>query len=174
MWCRKLRAGVASTSAMTGSLRCICPQAHQHCSDAVCGKVWERWMSKFFDKVKGGANPAATPAGNRPFDLERELAAMTQRMDGQVPAVILDGANAAQLDADFGIENAVASEIAQFRLANCRKIELPKNSDKLVLSGTSPAIESYKSLRTRLTRAQANRGIHSIVVASAAQGDGKT
>ncbi len=58
-------------------------------------------------------------------------------------------------------------------------VELPKHSDNPVLvigGGASvvPAMEAYKSLRTRLLGLQTGRGIRSVVITSAAYADGKT
>ena len=73
---------------------------------------------------------------------------------------------------------AAQSKTVPFQLAKCRKIELPVNTGKPVVLGggtaVEPAIEAYKTLRTRLVRAQSGRGIKSVVITSAAQGDGKT
>lgn len=63
-------------------------------------------------------------------------------------------------------------------LPSCRRIELPKGADMPVLwrggDSVSSASEAYKSLRTRMMRAQASRNFNSVVVTSAAPGDGKT
>jgi tyrosine-protein kinase Etk/Wzc len=63
--------------------------------------------------------------------------------------------------------------------AKCPPVELPKHSDNpMVLMGggatLAPAIEAFKSLRTRLVGVQASRGIRSVAVTSAVQSDGKT
>jgi capsular exopolysaccharide synthesis family protein len=72
----------------------------------------------------------------------------------------------------------VASEVAQIRLAHGTGIKLPKNGGQpIVVAGgdfMAPAIEAYKSLRTRVMRAQASRGIRSVAVTSAAPSEGKT
>lgn len=70
-------------------------------------------------------------------------------------------------------------EITQLRLGNRPKVELPKNCDQPVSvigggSSVAAATEAYKSLRNRLMNLQANRGIRSVAVTSAAQSDGKT
>lgn len=59
------------------------------------------------------------------------------------------------------------------------EVELPKNCiNPMVLLGggasVAPAMEAYKSLRTRLVGVQAIRGISSVAFTSAAQADGKT
>ena len=70
--------------------------------------------------------------------------------------------------------------IASFLLADCPKIELPKNRDNPVVvmggSGSSAAAASdaYKSLRTKLIKLQASRAIRSVAITSASQADGKT
>lgn len=63
-------------------------------------------------------------------------------------------------------------------LDDCKTIRLPleklphaqfRDSQSL-----EPAEESYRALRTRLLRAHSAQGIHSVVITSALQGDGKT
>ncbi len=59
------------------------------------------------------------------------------------------------------------------------QVRLPKHADNplVMLDGgpaVAPVLEAYKTLRTKLLKAQSMRGIRSVVVASAAPGDGKT
>lgn len=73
-------------------------------------------------------------------------------------------------------EPAVA--MAKSRLEECRTLKLNARSNPLLISRLTEfnhqAAESYRALRTRITRLQSANGSRSFVVTSAAQGDGKT
>jgi capsular exopolysaccharide synthesis family protein len=68
--------------------------------------------------------------------------------------------------------------VAHEQARNCHKIELPKFGDEPVVTGgnatVSPAIEAYKSLRSRLMKARDSRGISAVVVTSTTHSEGKT
>jgi capsular exopolysaccharide synthesis family protein len=73
----------------------------------------------------------------------------------------------------------VASAMTEARLENCRKIKLPRDNEKLFSAAQyNPsmqlAVEAYRSLRTRLVKGQNERGIRSLVISSAEQGEGKS
>jgi capsular exopolysaccharide synthesis family protein len=63
-------------------------------------------------------------------------------------------------------------------LSGCRKHRLPESSGTPALYAkndfTNVAAEAYRTLRTRLLRLQAQRGLRSVVVSSAVPGEGKT
>jgi len=69
-------------------------------------------------------------------------------------------------------------EFAPAFLANCLQIVLPRDIDEpLVIvndRSTAPAIEAYKSLRTRLIKSQTTEGFRSIAITSVGRSDGKT
>lgn len=74
---------------------------------------------------------------------------------------------------------SVAQELADERLGRCRKVRLVANGQMPVVmlqedKATIAAVESYRSLRTRLSWIQAKDGLRSLVISSASQGDGKT
>lgn len=73
---------------------------------------------------------------------------------------------------------SVTQQIGELRLSNCRTLELPPKSDKLLLPqspiGSSSVAESYKGMRTRLLRLQATEGIRSVCISSAVPNEGKT
>src|SRR5215472_3954815 len=101
-----------------------------------------------------------------------------QRMDRALPA-------APSKQADL---NRVLEEVSQLGIANevkrapvlssCRKLKLPVSSDQPLLLAKSSvpeqAIESYRALRTRLMRIQADLKLRSIVMSSAMAREGKT
>jgi capsular exopolysaccharide synthesis family protein len=76
------------------------------------------------------------------------------------------------------LDNATECELTQLRFSNCLQVELPRNAGMPLVtvtdSYTIAAVEAYKSLRTRLLKVQANRGIRSVVVTSVGRSEGKT
>jgi Mrp family chromosome partitioning ATPase len=76
------------------------------------------------------------------------------------------------------LDDAAECELTQLRFGNCLQVELPRNAGMPLVtvtdSYTVAAMEAYKSLRTRLLKAQANRGIRSVVVTSVGRSEGKT
>jgi protein-tyrosine kinase len=71
-----------------------------------------------------------------------------------------------------------AGDLAESRLAQCRKFSLPLQNIAHVQfankDSIEPAEESYRALRTRLLRMRLAQGLRSIVITSAVQGEGKT
>ena len=70
-------------------------------------------------------------------------------------------------------------ELSAERLADCGTIRLPRSDEKSLLvmqykPAMQSALEAYRTLRTRLERRQAGKGMRSLVISSAAQGEGKT
>jgi protein-tyrosine kinase len=75
-------------------------------------------------------------------------------------------------------EPAINAPLAEARLAHCRQVALGNgNAARLVLrqdDSLNAALETYRGLRTKLMRAQANSGLRSIVITSSLPGEGKT
>ena len=75
------------------------------------------------------------------------------------------------------LENGPQCEITRLHFSNCPQIELPRTADAPLVTGAShdsAAVEAYKSLRTRLLRVQASRGVRSVVITSLGRSEGKT
>jgi protein-tyrosine kinase len=78
------------------------------------------------------------------------------------------------------IKHSPASEtpLADVRLSQCRQVHVGNGSAaRLVLrqdDSSRAALEAYRSLRTRLMRAQAKTGLKSIAITSSLPGEGKT
>lgn len=97
--------------------------------------------------------------------------------------VVLEAAKATQTSPEQWVEDLrrtsrIGTDIADVRLANCRKTRFaditgtPSLANPAVAHGS--AMESYRMLRTRLMRAQTTQGIRSIVLSSAVSNEGKT
>jgi protein-tyrosine kinase len=64
-------------------------------------------------------------------------------------------------------------------LAGCARVTLPSMKRPILLSGeedpsTHSAFESYRALRTKISRLQSSQGIRSLTISSAVAGEGKT
>ena len=69
-------------------------------------------------------------------------------------------------------------ELHEARLPRSRAIHISTSADSSIVVGGSDsqhyATEAYRSLRTRLMRLQASKGLRSVAISSAASGEGKT
>jgi len=114
-------------------------------------------MSKFFDETQKAQEWAAREAAAKKLNLEQALQTVKHSV-----------AQAA----------AVADEMADSRLGNCRKLPFTGQTGvPLILPEnalSSVAAESYRALRTRLMRHQKANGLRSLVVSSALPSEGKT
>jgi capsular exopolysaccharide synthesis family protein len=73
----------------------------------------------------------------------------------------------------------VAIQVAEGRLEKCATIQIPRSEEKsFLVTRYNPemqaAVEAYRTLRTRLVKQQTKSGVRSLVVSSAAPGEGKT
>lgn len=75
--------------------------------------------------------------------------------------------------------SAVATQVAETRLNECRRVRLAVKQEAPIPflhkeKFPEYSAESYRALRTRLLRMQATRGLRSVVVTSSIQAEGKT
>ena len=85
----------------------------------------------------------------------------------------------AELLTVVGAEAEAAREATSAPLLNCQSVELPPMKRPVLLTTdeettTHAAFESYRALRTKLTRFQTAQGIRSVAVSSAVSSEGKT
>jgi protein-tyrosine kinase len=122
-------------------------------------------MSKFFNETQR-AQDWSTKQTNKKFDLPQVLEAIRGPLAGLVD------------EAEHANGNGVSPAIGGAALSLCPKIRLPQQSDTPVLFPRNDfmeaAVESYRALRTRILRLQAQKGLRSIVISSAVPGEGKT
>jgi protein-tyrosine kinase len=128
-------------------------------------------MSKFFNATLKARN--VTVPDNMLKDalqVEQPEKALPGPIASPSPTSVVALADPGDVDSGDNLEES--------RLKQCRKIELPLGNLARVLfrDGNSfeAAEESYRALRTRLLRLRSARGLHSVVVTSAVQGEGKT
>ncbi|HMI50440.1 MAG TPA: CpsD/CapB family tyrosine-protein kinase [Candidatus Saccharimonadales bacterium] len=110
-------------------------------------------MSKLFDRTRNALNP--TPGGTVVTQADSENWAEELRKTG-----------------------SAGVEIAETRLAKCRRTRLVLPPDAPTLSNPSVAksgaMEAYRMLRTRIMRAQATQGLRTLIFSSAVTNEGKT
>jgi capsular exopolysaccharide synthesis family protein len=134
-------------------------------------------MSKFFNDTRT-AGGTGTQADSSPIDIDAAVGSLKKSVE--------TNGNGSSKDADGSrllkpIEDGdrLSAELAAKRLENCQTIRLPRTEDRSFLvtqynPAMQAAVEAYRTLRTRLTKRQAKNGMRSLVVSSAAQGEGKT
>lgn len=75
-------------------------------------------------------------------------------------------------------KTAADREVLPAQRPTCDRIQLPKFGDQPIALDAGPeaasAVEAYKSLRSRIMKAQESRGTTSVVITSTAHGEGKT
>lgn len=134
-------------------------------------------MSKFFNetRIAGGTG---TQADSSPVDIDAAVSSLRTSVEANGSGSSKD-ADGSSLLKPIEDGDRLTAELAARRLANCRTIRLPRTEDRSFLvtqynPAMQAAVEAYRTLRTRLTKRQAKNGMRSLVVSSAAQGEGKT
>ena len=99
-----------------------------------------------------------------------------ERLSVEQPA---NSAALAELLTAVEAEAQTARRVTAAPLLNCQRIELAPMRRPVLRTedeetSTHAAFESYRALRTKLTRFQITQGIRSVVVSSAVSGEGKT
>ena len=136
-------------------------------------------MSKFFNETRSvqKSNPAPATVN---VDIQDLVGSLKQSMESNgsktsaAPEI-----NLQHLLQPLRDSHDVASQVAAGRLEKCRSIRLPRTEERsFLVSQYNPAmqaaVEAYRTLRTRLVKQQTRTGARSMVVTSAAQGEGKT
>ncbi len=111
-------------------------------------------MSKFFNETQKANKWAQQKLAGQELDVRQMLESLKQGTD------------------------STATEVAEVPLSRRRKVNLGKRIGvPLILRQddfTRSALEAYRGLRTRLMRAQAKSGLHSIAITSSQPSEGKT
>jgi capsular exopolysaccharide synthesis family protein len=137
-------------------------------------------MSKFFNETTNAQHIEAAAAAPANMDIQQLVGSLKQSLE--------DGSGAPSHSAETGLKDllkplqdsrGVAFQLAERRLENCRTIRLPRTEAKSLLATQQnpawrAAVEAYRTIRTRLVKQQTASGTRSLVVSSAAQGEGKT
>jgi capsular exopolysaccharide synthesis family protein len=136
-------------------------------------------MSKFFNETRSVHKTNPVPATSN-VDIQELVGSLKQSMEGNSSATHHSGeVDLQHLLQPLKESHDVATEVAAGRLENCRSIRLPRTEERSFLvtqynPAMQAAVEAYRTLRTRLVKQQTRTGARSMVVTSAAQGEGKT
>ncbi len=134
-------------------------------------------MSKFFNETR-----SLQPVTPSPAPPEVDI----QELVGTLRQTVTSNGSASHTEADLKHllkplkeGQDAASLVASGRLDKCRSIRLPRNEEKSFLvtqynPAMQAAVEAYRTLRTRLVKQQTKNGTRSLVISSAAPGEGKT
>lgn len=139
-------------------------------------------MSRFFNETRNALQQerkGANGSGTFNVDLQEAINELKSGMDKEVhPAA---SANPQVIPILSALERSteVSAQIASARLEQCRRIRLPRGEEKLFSTAQynrsmQVAVEGYRTLRTRLVKRQTESGARSLVISSAAQGEGKS
>jgi protein-tyrosine kinase len=143
-------------------------------------------MSKFFNETRKAVqqqqpNGNPRPAGQE-LDIQELVGVVKEGIERRQAAPAGAEAKLKPLLATTGATAAtdeVASQLAAGRMQQCRVVRLPRTNEKSFLAtqynqDLQAAVEAYRTLRTRLLKAQARTGARSLALSSTAQGEGKT
>jgi capsular exopolysaccharide synthesis family protein len=143
-------------------------------------------MSKYFEatlKARNAARPEEILEATLRADSEDAAVAnlSVEKPQGEASAPIVQAEPrkiAAVSPVRVVPEVECENPLAESRLAQCRKFSPPLRNIAHVQftskDSVEPAEESYRVLRTRLLRMRSAKGLRSIVITSAVQGEGKT
>ncbi len=139
-------------------------------------------MSKFFKRTQKG-NESLTPSVSQPIDMlnvDKLLETINRGVDDQ-----LSGLDALPADAKIATALDAAQEgpsvgVVEFPSNGYRLVRIPRDPRRLFFpeddedTPAPPALEAYRSFRTRVLRLQARRQFRTVAITSAAKNDGKT
>jgi capsular exopolysaccharide synthesis family protein len=134
---------------------------------------------KQMQKANGGADRTARES--QVLDLEKLLHAINRTVEEQlsgIAAVPPEARVEAVLDA-VQESPAVACDVVEFPLDRYRQVDIIGDTEKVFspereTTPAPPALEAYRSFRTRILRLQDKHHFHTVAVSSAAQNEGKT
>jgi tyrosine-protein kinase Etk/Wzc len=134
-------------------------------------------MSKFFNETRNLQATNAAPATAN-LDIQELVGSLKKSMSSNAATVQAE-TDLKHLLKPLKESHAGTAQVLSGRLEKCRSIRLPRTEEKSFLvsqynTGMQSAVEAYRTLRTRLTKQQTKSGARSLVISSAAQGEGKT
>jgi capsular exopolysaccharide synthesis family protein len=135
-------------------------------------------MSKFFNETRSLKGVTAAPATAN-VDIQELVGSLKQSMSGNGSTAVDAETDLKHLLKPLKDSNEGTVQVVSNRLDKCRSIRLPRTEEKSFLvtqyhPSMQSAVEAYRTLRTRLVKQQTRTGARSLVISSAAQGEGKT
>lgn len=140
-------------------------------------------MSRFFNETRKALHQernGSNGSGTFEVDLQEAMNALKNGMEEDVHSAAAPATpQVIPILSALERTNEVSAHIAAVRLEQCRRIRLPKGEEKLFSTAQynrsmQAAVEGYRTLRTRLVKRQTESGARSLVISSAAQGEGKS
>ena len=135
-------------------------------------------MSKFFNdtRIAAGSNPSVDPVVT---DIDAAVGSLKKAASTNGSRTHSNETEVSRLLLPLEQTDQLTADVAASRLANCATIRLPRSEEKSFLvtqynPSMQAAVEAYRTLRTRLTKQQAKKGMRSLVITSAGQGEGKS
>lgn len=135
-------------------------------------------MSKFFNQMQ--------QAGRSPQKMQVQPPQVEQLLE-QIQEVVDEQVSGIQLQESLALDNCIenlksglgGTGVAEFPQTSYRRFRVPRAAARVFFPEQEdkiapPGLEAYRTLRTRLLRRQGADDIRSIVISSAAAGDGKT
>jgi protein-tyrosine kinase len=139
-------------------------------------------MSKFFNETSNvqqspATARAAAAAGN--VDIQQLVSSFKQSAENGTAPANGSSTDLVHLLKPLKESHDAALQVVAGRLEKCPKVQLPRTDAKsFLVTQYNPelqaAVEAYRTLRTRLVKLQNKNGSRSLVVSSAAQGEGKS
>lgn len=138
-------------------------------------------MSRFFNTTR--TTERASDSGPQSPPLAERIVRMKQAMEAEprLPEVAKEDrlVQAPVLTGLPKVAEVAESAVSVSELDNCRRIRLPRDDEKSLLTPEynlrmQHASEAYQTLRTRLLNSQSRNSIRSLIVSSASPGEGKT
>lgn len=138
-------------------------------------------MSKFFKHTQK-MNETSAPGAPQPIDVtnvDALLETINRGVDDQLAALDPSPANAKTATVLDGVQQGASVGVVEFPTDPYRVVRIPRHPRRLYFpedetTPAPPALEAYRSLRTRILRAQARRQFRTVAITSAAPNEGKT
>ena len=135
-------------------------------------------MSKFFNETSDMQRTQSLAAAPK-SDIQQLVGSLKQDMESNSSAPHAFTPELNHLLKPLEESHGVAFQLAAGRLEKCAGIRLPRSEEKSFLvtqykPDMQAAVESYRTLRTRLVKQQTRNGTRSLVVSSAMPSEGKT
>ncbi len=137
-------------------------------------------MSRFFKQTQKANGRAKKEAAhdNRVLDVEKLLETIHQNVDEQI-AGLESSPTAPDVETVFtAVEDGPSVAVAEFP-GRYRQMRISRGQEKVFFpedetDTAAPALEAYRSLRTRLLRLQAKRNFRTMAISSSGKNEGKT
>lgn len=138
-------------------------------------------MSKFFKHTQK-MNETSAPGAPQPIDVmnvDALLETINRGVDEQLAALDPSPAGAKPATARDTGQEGPSVGVVEFPTDPYRVVRIPRHPRRLYfpedeITPAPPALEAYRSLRTRILRAQARRQFRTVAITSAAPNEGKT